>query len=165
MKKFGRFAKEIGLFLILLLVLSWGINRWRAPEHPIERFPEFPGRLLNGQTPASVLRPGTPVLVHFWGTWCPVCRLEAVNIDTVARHYPVLSIAVSSGSAQKIRQWMNEKGVNYPVLSDPRGILAERFGVTVFPTSFIYDARGKLRFVETGYTTTAGLLARLRLAQ
>jgi len=108
---------------------------------------------------------GKPLLIEFWGTWCPVCRQQAPNIDRVARKYPVLTVAVNSGSNAKIRQYLAKEGVNYPVLNDPYGQLAARFKVTVYPTVFIYDSHGKLKFTEVGYTTTAGMLARMKMAE
>ncbi len=160
-----RWGKEALLFVLLLFVLSTLLNLWRAPKIDESRFPNLSGHTLEGRSIKSLHKTGQPILLHFWGTWCPVCRQEASNIETVARRYPVLTVAVNSGSPEEIRAWMRERGISYPVLNDPYGTLAKRFGITTYPTSLIYDAAGKLKFVETGYTTTAGLLARMKLAE
>ena len=56
---------------------------------------------------------------------------------------------------------MQEKGLSFKVLNDKDGEWGRVFKIEVFPTTFIYDAKGELRFTEVGYTSTAGLLARL----
>jgi thioredoxin-related protein len=58
---------------------------------------------------------------------------------------------------------MKERGLTFKVLNDVNGEWANKFKVEMFPTTFIYNANGELKFTEVGYTTTAGLLARLKL--
>ncbi|WP_457602407.1 protein disulfide oxidoreductase [Nitratifractor sp.] len=165
MKKAIRIIKEILLLLVTVSLLSTLFDYIRAPKLHDTRLPRLSGHTLQGESLKTFLGKSGPLLIQFWGTWCPVCRQEIDNIERVARHYPVLTIAVESGSDAEIRQWMKDKGVDFPVLSDPSGRLAKRFDVGVYPTSFIYDSRGTLKFTVTGYTTTLGLLARLKLAE
>lgn len=93
------------------------------------------------------------------------CKLEAANIQRVSEDYEVLTIAVNSAEDSDIKAYMDERSLNYKVINDQDGMWAQRFRVEAFPTTFIYDAKGELRFTEVGYTTTAGLLARLKLIE
>jgi thiol-disulfide isomerase/thioredoxin len=123
--------------------------------------PEFQGQLLNGQPVSLRAFRGRPVLLHFWATWCPVCALQQAGIDRIAKDHPVLTVALDGESDNQIRQWMQGKGVAYPVVHDPDGRIAGRFAIRGVPTSVVIDARGEIRFVEVGYTTEAGLRMRL----
>ncbi len=58
-----------------------------------------------------------------------------------------------------------EHNLNFKVINDVEGVWAKRFKVEAYPTTFIYDSKGELRFTEVGYTTTAGLLARLKMIE
>ena len=156
--------ESLGFFLTVFL-LSFLINAWRAPRQTEQTLPRLRGTTLQGTPLQKLVKPGKPFMIHFWGIWCPVCTREVSNIAFVSRRYPVLTVAVNSGSSDTIRRWMRKKGFRYPVLNDPVGALARDFGVTVYPTTFIYDPSGALRFVESGYTTTAGLLTRMKLAE
>ncbi|ADV46189.1 protein disulfide oxidoreductase [Nitratifractor salsuginis] len=160
-----RLLKEAVIFLLFLMLFSVILNHWRAPKLDDTRLPHLSGKTLEGQNVSTLLKKGQPVLIHFWGSWCPICRREASNIDVVAQNYPVLTIAVNSGLDEEVRQWLEKRNLHYPVLNDPYGTLAQRFHITTFPTSLIYDSKGELKFVETGYTTTAGLMARMKLAE
>jgi len=151
--------KEIIIALVLLFVLSNIISYIRAPELGSTHLPQIEVQLVDGST--FQVKKGKPLIIHFWATSCPACKLEAPNIETVSKEYDVLSIAVNSGSDEKVRAYMQEHALSFKVLNDEDGAWTTQFNIEVYPTTFIYDAKGELRFTEVGYTTTAGLLARL----
>ncbi|RLA59659.1 MAG: protein disulfide oxidoreductase [Epsilonproteobacteria bacterium] len=156
---FKSIIKEIFIALLLLFVLSNVISYLRKPTLPSSALPNIEAKLIDGSL--FHIERGKPLLIHFWATWCPSCKLEASNIETVSQHYNVLTIAVNSGSTSELRQYMQDHDLHFKVINDTHGIWAKQFKVQAFPTSFIYDAKGKLGFTEVGYTSTLGLIARL----
>jgi len=151
--------KEVIIAMVLLFVMSNIISYIRQPELGTTQLPNIEAELIDGSV--YKVQKGKPVILHFWATSCPACKMEAPNIETVSKKYEVLSIAVNSGSDKNITIYMQEHGLDFPVLNDKEGRWAEVFKIEAYPTTFIYDAKGKLRFTEVGYTTTAGLLARM----
>ena len=151
--------KEVIIALLLLFVISNIISYIRQPELGTTQLPKIEARLIDGSN--YKVQKGKPVIIHFWTTSCPACKLEAPNIETVSKKYEVLSIAVNSESDENIKNYMQEHELGFNVLNDKEGRWAQMFKIEAFPTTFIYDAKGKLRFTEVGYTTTAGLLARM----
>lgn len=155
-----RGAQLAALALILLALQAWlqrGLVSGMAPA-------------LYGQDPQGVPLAlsdyrGRTVLVHFWATWCPVCRLEQGAIEAVARDWPVLTVAMQSGDARAVGAYLRARGLHQPVLVDETGALAARFGVGAVPASFIVDPAGRIRFRHRGYTTPWGLRARLWAAR
>ena len=117
----------------------------------------------DGQTLAMNSFLGKPLLVNFWGTWCPVCMQEIGTIDSLARDHDVLTVATNSGEADAIRAAMAKHGVSFPVVVDAEGELARAWGVRAFPTSFFVTSSRAIRLAETGYTTSVGFRARLWL--
>ncbi|MGC9350434.1 MAG: protein disulfide oxidoreductase, partial [Sulfurovum sp.] len=117
--------------------------------------------LIDGTSFNSRDLAGKPLIVHFWTTWCPTCKAEATNIEAISEEHEVVSIAVNSGSNSLLKKYMRENGYHFRVVNDAEGRWAEIFHVEVFPTTFIFDSKGKLRFTEVGYTTTLGLKGRL----
>ena len=105
-----------------------------------------------------------PILIHFWATWCPTCKLEAQNIAYISKYYTVLSIVVNSGDDADIQKYLKEKQINYHVLNDTHSIYAKEFKIAGYPTTFIYDKDKNLVFSEVGYTSTLGLFLRMWLA-
>jgi len=151
--------KEVIIALVLLFLISNIISYIRQPELGTTQLPNIEAELIDGSV--YKVQKGKPVILHFWATSCPVCKMEAPNIESVSKKYEVLSIAVNSGSDENITIYMQEHGLDFPVLNDKEGRWAEVLKIEAYPTTFIYDAKGKLRFTEVGYTTTAGLLARM----
>jgi len=155
--------KEIAIGALMLFVVSNVLSYIRKPELSSNQLPQIETKLLDG-TQFSVKK-GKPLVVHFWATWCPTCKLEASNIESVSKEYEVLTIAVNSGDDAQLKGYMNEKELTFKVVNDKEGKWAQQFNIEAYPTTFIYDAKGELKFSEVGYTTTAGLLGRLKIIE
>lgn len=151
--------RELLLVAVLIFILSNIISYIRKPDLGSSQLPQIEVKLLDGNMFSA--EEGKPLVVHFWVLWCPTCKLEAPNIQSVSKYYNVLTVAVNSGSDAKIQAYMKEHDLSFKVFNDREGTLAKQFKVEAFPTTFVYDAKGELRFTEVGYTSTAGLMARL----
>jgi thiol-disulfide isomerase/thioredoxin len=156
-----KWLKEITLIALLVFVLSNVVSYLRSPVLKNNALPPLSVTLIDKREFSTHTREDRPLLIHLWATWCPVCKLEASNIQSISEKYEVLTIAVRSGSDEDIQRYMQENALNFNVLNDANGMWSQTFGVEVFPTTFIFDAKGALRFSEVGYTTTVGLLGRL----
>ncbi len=147
---------------LLFLVALYGIHRWQTLGVAEGSAPVLEATDIEG---APIALQG-PALVHFWATWCGVCDAMDGNVASVAEDATVVTIAVRSDGPGAIRAHLREEELEgaFPVISDPDGTLAARWGVSVFPTTFAIDEAGEIVAVSAGYTTTAGLRARLALA-
>ena len=148
----------------MLLVLIVGIRAWQQSGTASGPAPALAGELLDGKPVSLAAFAGRPVLVHFWATWCPICRAEQGSIDTLARDVPVITVAMQSGDRDAVVQHLRKEELSFPVLNDPAGEIAAQWGVRAVPASFIVDGAGQIRFLEIGYTTGVGLRLRLWLA-
>jgi len=163
LKKTVYFAKEILITLALIFVLMLIIGYLRKPDLTSDKVPDVTLTLIDGKR--FTYEKGKPLMIHFWGSWCPVCKMEAPNIDSVAKNYQVLTIANNSGGDEDIRNYMKQKGLSFPVYNDEDGSWSRAFHLSAFPTTFIYDSHGKLKYTDVGYTTTPGLVARMKMAE
>jgi len=159
------FVKEILIIAIIIFILSNLISYMRQPQMTSQNLPQLNLQTIEGKNIDFETYKGKPLLVHFWATWCPTCKLETSNIESLSQKYQVITIAVNSGEIATIKNFMKQKDAHFDVIDDKDGTLATQFDVEVFPTSFIYNAQGTLLFSEVGYTSTAGLLARMAWAK
>ena len=148
------------LFLVVMQVANW----WKTRDAASGNLSEFTGELLDGSTFSIAEFAGEPVLFHFWATWCPICELENGSIQSISQDYPVISIASWSEDKAEVNAYLQKNQLTYPVMLDTSGELAQSFGLKGVPASFILDPSGEITFVETGYSTEAGLRLRLWLS-
>ncbi len=154
-----------GIELAIVLALLLGLRAWQQRDIVTGSAPRLDGVMIDGQAISLAGLGGRPVLVHFWATWCAVCRLEESSIQAIAQDYQVITVAMRSGSDGEVISYLKERGLDFPVLNDPAGVLASRWGVTAVPASFVIGGEGHIRYTEVGYTTEAGLRMRLWLAE
>ena len=149
---------------LLLIAIVIGINSWRTHDAVSGPAPLLSGMTLTGETFSLPQQSGEPVLVYFWASWCPVCKLQESNIASLSQEYPVITVAMSSGTDDEVREYLEQEGVMFRVINDESGEISSRWGVRGVPTTFVIDGEGEIRFVESGYTTTPGLMVRRWLA-
>jgi len=158
-------VKELAVAGLIIIILINIINYIRQPKLSSNLLPKIEVKLLDGSMYS--VDSTKPLVLHFWGTWCPTCKLEIGNIEYISKQYEMLTIAVNSdavgtiGEQRNLKKYMKDRGLTFRVVNDTKGEWAERFNVEAYPTTFIYDGTGELQFTEVGYTSTAGLLSRL----
>ena len=159
---FKNIIKEIITTLLIFFVLSMLVNYIRKPDINENIYSYKLTDIKHNKIDFKAYK-GKPLVVHFWATWCPVCKLEVANIEQLSKEYNVITIAVNSGSDEELNTFMTKHMLTYKVIHDKSAHLAKKFNIEVYPTTLIYNKEGELKFAEVGYSTTLGLKARLEL--
>jgi len=90
---------------------------------------------------------GKIVLVNFWATWCPPCRKEIPDLEELYETFKgqgLVILGISDEEADKVKPFIADQKVTYPVLLDPGRKVNELFQIEGIPKSFVYDRDGKL---------------------
>ncbi len=110
---------------------------------------------------------GKVVLVNFWATWCPPCRKEMPDLDALYQKFQgqgLVVLAISDEDAGKVRPFVAERNISYPILLDPGRKVNGLFSVEGMPKSFVYDRDGKLVAQSIDMRTRGQFLEMLGLA-
>jgi peroxiredoxin len=102
---------------------------------------------LNGKTWTLKELRGKVVLVNFWATWCPPCRKEMPDLETLYEQFKdqgLVILAISDEDEGKVKPFIAEQKVTYPILLDPGRKVNELFEIEGIPKTFVYDRSGKL---------------------
>ena len=90
---------------------------------------------------------GKVVVVNFWATWCPPCRKEMPDLETLYKRFKdegLVILAISDEDHGEVKSFVEREKVSYPILLDPGRKVNELFEVEGIPKSFVYDRTGKL---------------------
>lgn len=117
--------------------------------------PPYSARTLDGEQISLEELRGKVVLVNFWATWCPPCRLEMpgfqhVYEDRRADGFVVLGISTDQSGQGVVREFLEERGITFPVTMASAQVVRDFGGVRALPTSFLIDREGRVRQEVTG---------------
>jgi peroxiredoxin len=154
----------------LLVAVVLGVSAWQTRKHLSNGTPapSFALRKLGGGEVRLADLRGKRVLVHFWATWCGVCKLEpgALNAvqDDLEPDEVLLSIVANSEDQEEILRFVKEHDIRYPVLlADDSVVRAYRVGA--FPTNYFIAPDGTISASSVGLTTRFALGARMGCAR
>ncbi|MCW8918485.1 MAG: TlpA family protein disulfide reductase [Gammaproteobacteria bacterium] len=124
-----------------------------AELQPIEGRPPAPMLQLSdiaGKSWSLQALRGEVVLLNFWATWCPPCveeipSLGRLNARLTGKGFRVVSVDVGEEAAQ-VREFLHKVPAQFPVLLDPQGTTTAPWKLRAFPTSFLIDREGRLRY-------------------
>jgi thiol-disulfide isomerase/thioredoxin len=112
--------------------------------------------LQGGRVKLSSLR-GHPVVVTFWGTWCPPCRVEFPELVAAHRKYREAGLEVLAVNQrdQELRTsdvdaFVKEFLVEFTVVLDTRGTSRRTFRLIGLPTTVFIDTAGIIQQVHMG---------------
>ena len=116
--------------------------------------PDFVVNDINGQTHSVRDYRGKNMLVVFWATWCPACKLEIPHLIELRKLYnedELGILAISNESPEDLKQFAAAKGINYSVASLGSAPLPAPFsGVTSIPTTFFIGRDGTIKLTALG---------------
>jgi len=157
----------IGLFT------SVGTNAKTGPPHRGGQVPSFTGARLNGggslQVPGDGGGAGTPVVLLFFGSWCPSCHSELPPLAAAVRRQDaaggalakVRVIGVDSEDTKSVGEsFLTHTGVGFPVVRDPElGITSGAFYFDGDPNAVFVKGDGTISAIVPGALSVAKLTA------
>ncbi len=96
---------------------------------------------------------GTPIVINFWGSWCPPCREEMPRLVAAHQEFgdrvQFLGIDILDTRAEA-KGFMEEFGMTFPSVFDAPDAIKTDLGHFGQPVTAFYRADGSLSFAWTG---------------
>ncbi len=165
--------------VVLLLTHPWQSNGMTDPNalNPAPNMlakgttaPDFTLSTVNGQQHTLSSLRGHPVILEFFAVWCPYCQAMAPLINNVEKQYAnkgvqTLSVLASpfgrnydisyhqdtSLATKDDMNWFASNfNVKHPLLVDPSFSVTNQYGAGSYPTVYVLDRNGVIRYSSQG---------------
>ena len=112
--------------------------------------PDFTVLNLEGEKVALKDFRGKWLLITFWQAKCSSCRTEMPHLQSdfeSQTNDELVLLAINVMEKESfIRAFAEGQGLTFPILLDPVAVVAGQYKIRSFPTSFLIDPEGILRF-------------------
>lgn len=122
----------------------------KTPWPPAQKVPAYTFKDTNGREYKPESLRGKKVVLNFWATWCAPCKEELPSLQVFSDlqnpdQIVVLTLNVKE-PASRAQRFMQNNQISLPLISDPQGEWAQKFGVKVYPTTLLLDSKGHIKW-------------------
>ena len=168
MEKIKKYFKEFVVLLIGFIFASALIGYIRSANIKEKQLGALNSLYtIKNNSVKGLLQQKKPLVLVFWGSWCPVCKEELQTLHTLAKkdNLLLLTIAVESGTDSDIKSFLQKHQVDFPVINDKDGTISKLFNIKIYPSVIYYSQDRKKTLKDSGYTTYLGFLARIKIME
>lgn len=162
----------MGVDAVLLVIVALLLYQRALPQASAalgfassnEPAPPFTLATLDGDSVSLSDLRGRVVLLNFWASWCPPCRIEMPGFERIYREragdgFTILGIATDVHATASIRAFLDEHDITYPTLLARPSVIRAYGGIDALPESFLLDREGRIRHHVIGYFAEPALRA------
>ena len=115
-----------------------------------KKAPSFSLKNTDGKRVSLADYKGKAVLINFWATWCPPCKVEMPWFIDLQKQYQAQGFTVLGISEDDVKdhpevvKFKDKIGVNYPILLGDDAVGKAYGGLEFLPTSYYVGRDGKV---------------------
>jgi peroxiredoxin len=99
---------------------------------------------------------GKKVILNFWATWCPPCRVEMPQMVKFYQNNEkdavilAINLTHTEKNQSNVRAFVEDFGLTFPVVMDAKGDVSDTYQIIAYPTSYFIDSQGIIQEVFQG---------------
>lgn len=139
---------------ILVFFLSLFIFCGVKEKSALEPSKDFTLSTLSGENITLSRLKGKIVLLDFWATWCPPCRLAIPELNKIYEEYKdknFLVLGIGLDEKTDLLKVQEELKITYPILVGNDNV-AKQYGIEAIPTLILIDKKGKTQLKKVGFS-------------
>ncbi|TVY04531.1 redoxin domain-containing protein [Cohnella terricola] len=156
----GRYRKPIQYVILafVLLIGGFAIGNSLFTKSVVlakgDKPPSFRLADLNSQVHELKDYEGKPLIINFWGTFCPPCRNEMPALQQQYEKWKGQGLELIGINLSEDRltvdSFIRQIGVDFPILLDKDKKTEKAYGLKQYPTTFFITPAGKIQEVVIG---------------
>ena len=113
--------------------------------------PDFELETLSGETLKLSDLQGKKVILNFWATWCPPCKVEMPEMqefyDEHGDDVEIVAVNLTSSETneKKVHDYIDEHKYTYPVPLDKDSEVGDTYMAITVPTTYFIGTDGKVQ--------------------
>jgi peroxiredoxin len=119
-----------------------------------DKAPAFSVKGIDGQAYKLSGLAGKPVVLNFWGTFCPPCTEEMPALQSQADKWASAGVSVIGMNLAEngvtVKSFINQYGIRFPIYMDPDDTVRKAYGVYQYPTTFFIKPDGRIYEMKIG---------------
>ncbi len=144
--------KLVSMSVLVVLIALMPACQGKADE---SHAPDFSLLNLSGDLVNLSDYSGKVVIINFFATYCPPCRMELPDFVTLQKKYSrrgftVLGISVDTEPEKILPPFVERMHINFPVLIATSKVLRDYGNIYALPVTFILDKDHKIYKKITG---------------
>lgn len=156
----GEFMMKRIAILMISMIMVMGCQgqseTGSQEEDTTPQAPEFALVDVNGDTLRLSDYQNNVVIVDIWDTWCGPCKMEIPDFiqlqDTYGKQgFVVLGLAIGQEGIEKVRSFIRDYKINYPVAIINQKVLDDYGPVQGIPTTFVLNRKHQIIKRYVGY--------------
>jgi thiol-disulfide isomerase/thioredoxin len=167
-----------GLVLMLASAVGFGVQAQKPEAPDPNRAPELVGgpwiNTKDGEPVSIKSRRGKPTLVAFWTFACENCqhnipayarllaKYRSKGVELIAIHTPEMKV---EHDLEQVKAHVTRFKIDYPVLIDNGNANWSHWGVGVWPSLYVVDGDGIVRYHWFGELNWKGAGGEVKIAQ
>ncbi|MFK8103791.1 MAG: redoxin domain-containing protein [Saprospiraceae bacterium] len=98
---------------------------------------------------------GKVVVINFWFTQCPPCKIEIPDLNRLKANYSAAAVeflAISFDTADEIQRFLEKTPFDFKIIPNAREIIKD-YDIFVYPTTLVIDQSGYVLDTKMGGST------------